>query len=423
MYTFISAVLRKKGYNQRFETVNLTNVKMSTLFNEYRDGYIELSNPSLTNHTFAKLTDIKAASTLIYADVVFPTWLSVQLNNTIFGSTVRPRVISGRISYSDAFQAGCRVRRVNAADLTGQNTYPTDMMPDAYLTKTIADYTLIQKHILTTVNGLCHVNIPVDKGILIKDAGLSLDEEQENHIGLISFENVGEIKQLTIKDNMILPSPDGKSYKQAVYLDIKKNLTGKSVMLSFLGRLFVADGVVEKINNGGGVRINTHKLDIVKMVLQSLGKLNLSKLELDERKYKAKTLKIEDILDDDVILEILKLSQTFIVIVDKPSLFTEKTALQYTALSGIYETETNPWLPYVDDNGIMYPYWKMTHKATYTTMYRLHLKDTFYREPLYETGGYQTSAVWINDNHTITPRTHYHIGHLLNIFAQDMIYD
>lgn len=423
MYTFISAVLRKKGHNQRFETVNLTNVKMSTLFNEYRDGYIELSNPSLTNHTFVKLTDLKAASNVIYADVVFPTWLSVQLNNTIFGSIVRPRVLSGRISYSDAFQAGCKIRRVNPSDLTGQNTYPLDMMPDAYLTKTIADYTLIQKYVLTTVNGLCHVNIPADKGILVRDAGLSIDEEQDSLIGLISFENVGEIRQLSIKDNMILPLPEGKSYKQAIYLDIKKNLTGKSVMLSFLGRLFVADGVIEKINNSGGIRINTYKLDIVKMILQSLGKLNLTSLDLDERKYKAKTLKIEDILDDNVILDILKLSQTFIVIVDKPSLLSEKVTLNYVSMPGFYETETRPQLPYIDDNGIMHPYWRMSYKATYTSIHRLHLKDTFYREPVYETGGYQTPATWINDNHDITPRVQYHIGRLLNIFSQEMIYD
>ncbi len=423
MYTFISAVLRKKGYNQRFETVNLTNVKMSTLFNEYRDGYIEISNPSLVNHTFVKLTDLKAASNLIYADVVFPTWLAVQLNNTIFGSIVKPTVTTGNISYSDAFQAGCTVRRVNPVDIRGVNTYPLDMMPDVYVSKAIANYSLMQTKVLTTVNGLCHVNIPIDKGILVRGAGLSLDEEQNNLIGLISFENLAEIHQLVIQPEMIQPLPTGKKLKQAIYLDIDKNLTGKSVMLSFLGRLFVADGVVEKINDQGGIRINTHRLDIIKMILQSINKINLSSLQLDERKYKAGTLKIENILDDEVITEILKLPQTFLIIVDKPNLFAEKTALNYTSMPGIYETETNPHLPYIDDNGFLQPYWKVTHSATYTKIHRLHLADTFYRDPLYETAGYLSTDAWINDNHQIKPRTQYHIGHLLNIFYQEMRYD
>lgn len=423
MYTFISAVLRKKGYNQRFETVNLTNVKMSTLFNDYRDGYIEISNPLLNNHTFVKLTDLKSASNLIYADVVFPTWLAVQLNNTIFGSIIKPKVTTGNISFSDAFQAGCKVRRVNPIDTKGTNTYPLGMMPDAYVSKVMADYKIMQKYVLTTVNGLLHVNIPADKGILVRSAGLSLDEEQQNFIGLISFENLAEIHQVSIQSEMVQPLPEGKSFKQAIYLDINKNLTGKSVMLSFMGRLFVADGVIEKINDQGALRINTYKIDIVKMILQSINKIDLTTLELDERKYKAKTLKIEDILDDSVISAIMQLPQTFLVIVDKPSLFKEMSALNYTSMPGIYETETNPRLPYVDDHGIMHPYWKITHNATYTKLHRVHLFDTFYRVPLYETAGYLTPAAWINDNFQIKPRMQYHVGHLLNIFYQEMKYD
>lgn len=423
MYTFISAVLRKKGYNKRFETVNLSNVKMSALFNDYRDGYIELSNPSLTNRIYVKLTDLKAAKNLIYVDVVFPTWLALQLNNTIFGSIIKPKLTTGSISYSDAFQAGCIVRRVNPSDIPGKNTYTLDMMPDVYLTKNIADYTLIQKYVLTTVNGLCHVNIPAAKGILIKGAGLSLDEEQDNLLGVLSFEKIAPIQQLSIKDTMIRPSPEGKSLKQAIYLDLNKNLTGKSLMISFMGRLFVADGVIEKINNKGACRINTYRIDILRLILQSIGKINLTKLDLDERKYKAKTLKIEDILDDDVVLEILKLPQTFIVIVDKPSLFVEKTALQYTSMPGFYETEKNNRLPYIDDHGILSPYWKISHKATYTTIHRLHLKDTFYRDPMYHTSGYLTPAAWINDNYVYHPRTQYHVGHLLDLYSQEMIYN
>ena len=194
MYTFISALLRKKGKNQRFQQVNLTNVKMSALYSTYRDGYIELSNPSLRNNIFVKLTDLKADGNLVYTDSFFPVWLSVQGNKTITGSVIKPKMFNNQIAFSDAVQAGCEIKRVRQSDLAGTTIYPPDMTPDVFLYKTLSDYTLMQRYILTTVNGLCHINIPAQRGILIKDAGKSLDIEQDNLIGIMSFENVGEIK-------------------------------------------------------------------------------------------------------------------------------------------------------------------------------------------------------------------------------------
>ena len=177
MYTFISALLRKKGKNQRFQQVNLTNVKMSTLYSTYRDGYIELSNPSLRNNIFVKLTDLKADGNLVYTDSFFPVWLSVQGNKTITGSVIKPKMFNNQITFSDAVQAGCEIKRVRQSDLAGKTVYPPDMTPDVFLYKTLSDYTLMQRYILTTVNGLCHINIPAQRGILIKDAGKSLDKD------------------------------------------------------------------------------------------------------------------------------------------------------------------------------------------------------------------------------------------------------
>lgn len=422
MYTFVSAFLRKKGKNQRFEAVNLTNVKMSKLYSDYRDGYIELANVSLRNNIFVQLNDLKAASNLNYTDSLFPTWLAVQGSTTIFGSKVKPKFYSGHISFADAIQAGCKLRRVRQSDLEGKNSYPLDMMPDVFLNKTLADYTLLQKYILTTVNGLCHLNIPAARGILVRDAGKTLDISQDNHIGLISFETIGEIEQVIIRDENIQPLPVGGSYRQAVYLDLDRDLTNKTVMFSFCGRLFVADDIIERINDHGGIRINMGKLDIFQIVQDSISQIDLSSLELDERMYKANSLKLSDVLDDDTVLALLKLSQTFFVIVDTPTLCKSKHALAFTRLPGIYERFANAKLPYIDDHGLMHSYWKMQHNGAYSTVFRYHLKDTFYRTPLNQTGGYQEPGNWLNNSHTFTPRTDYHTGHLLDIFYERLVY-
>lgn len=422
MYRFVSALLRKKGFNQRFTLVDLTNVKMSTLFKDYRDGYIELSHPSLRNNTFVELTALKSASNLNYNDAFFPTWLSLQGSVTILGVKSKPKLVSNQITYSDAIQAGCTLRRVRESDIAGKNTYPLDMMPDVYLNKTLADYKLLQDYVLTTVNGLCHLNIPAQRGILIRDAGKTLDVSQDNNVGIISFENIGKIQHVILKDENIVPAEEGRSYRQAVYIDLNKDLTGKSVMFSFCGRLFVDDEIVKRINNKGGIRLDIGKLDIFQIIQDSIGKIDLSSLKLDERMYKNNTLKIVDVLDDDVVYQMLKLTQTFFVIVDAPNLYTEKQTLVFPRQPGYYERFQNSKLPYIDDKGIMYPYWKMIHPGTYTTVYRFHVGDTFYRAPLAHTGGYHDPGTWLNSNYDIRPRTDFHTGHLLNIFVEALVY-
>lgn len=423
MYTFISALLRKKGKNQRFQQVNLTNVKMSALYSTYRDGYIELSNPSLRNNIFVKLTDLKADGNLVYTDSFFPVWLSVQGNKTITGSVIKPKMFNNQIAFSDAVQAGCEIKRVRQSDLAGTTIYPPDMTPDVFLYKTLSDYTLMQRYILTTVNGLCHINIPAQRGILIKDAGKSLDIEQDNLIGIMSFENVGEIKQMIITDNMLDPLEQGETYRKAVLLNLGANLKGKSLMFSFCGRLFVADDLIQRINDQGAVRINLHKLDIVQILHESLGKIDLSSLELDERLYKTRALKLGDVIDDDVILAMLKLTQTFFIIVDTPTLYKETIPLVDTRLPGIFEKYQNYKLPYISDTLMLQPYWKKIHVGAYTTVYRFHLKDTFYKSPLYRNGGYQNPGTWVHDNYEFTSRPEYNTGHLLNIFSEQLQYE
>lgn len=423
MYTFVSALLRKKGKNQRFQQVNLTSVKMSTLYSSYRDGYIELSNPSLRNNIFVKLTDLKAAGNLVYTDSFFPVWLSVQGNKAISGSVIKPKIYNNQITFSDAVQAGCEVKRVRQSDINGTTVYPPDMTPDVYLYKMLSDYTLMQRYILTVVNGLCHINIPVHRGILIKDAGKSLDIEQDNLIGIMSFENIGEIKQMIITDDMIDPLEEGETYRKAVVLNLGANLTGKSLMFSFCGRLFVADDIIERINQQGAVRLNMHKIDILQIVHESLGKIDLSTLQLDERLYKTGATKIADVLDDETVLAMLKLTQTFFVIVDAPTLYSETIPLVDTRLPGVFEKYQNYKLPYISDNKMIHPYWKKIHVGAYTTVYRFHLKDTFYTSPLYRNGGYHEPGTWLHDNYEFTPRTEYQTGQLLNIFSEQLQYE
>lgn len=423
MYRYESSILRERGLNSPYVSVDLTKVKMQELFDKYQDGFIELSNPSLSKNVFVKLTDLRQQE-LPFTNVLFPAWLGTIGNKTLFGTTYPPRLIEKEIRSADAIQSGFDVRLSHPRDPFGTGAYPMADLRDAYIEKLVPQLDLIQKRTLTTVNGLLHINIPGSRGLIVKEAGRSLAIEGDNHIGLISFENIGDVKQIKITKEMIAPIPENydSTYREGFYIDIGEDLRNKSVMFVFCGRLFVTSDIVQRVNDDGVMRVNLYLLDILQIILESKAKIDLSSLELDERIYMKGAVNIKEIIDNDVIMAMLLLMQSFFVIVDAPRLIYERISIDQPKLPGIFESTNPVTLPYITSSGILYPYWKITHKATYHTLRRLHLKDTFYRSPLWRTNGLMTGEEWVNNLDQIRS-VDYETGQLLSIRTQHLIQD
>lgn len=421
MYRYESSILRERGLNSPYVSVDLTKVKLQELFDNYQDGFIELSEPSLTKHVWVSLVDLRQQA-LPFTNVLFPTWLTTIGNKTIFGSTVAPRLVEKEIRTSDAMQAGFDFRLAHPRDPFGEGPYPRADLRDVYIEKRIPQLDLIQKRTITTVNGLCHINVPGSRGLIIKEGGRSAAIEGDGHLGIISFENIGDIKQVKILKEMILPTDPEKdvTHREGFYIDIDQDLEGKSVLFIFCGRIYSSGEIVQRVNDQGVMRINLYKLDILQLILESKAKIDMSSLNLDERMYMKGAINIKEIIDDEVIIAMLLLMQSFFVIVDAPRLLEERISITQPKLPGIFESTNPVTLPYVTASGILYPYWKVTHKAHYHTLRRLHLKDTFYRSPLYRTNGLSEGEEWVNNLDEIR-KVEYETGQLLSIKTQYLV--
>lgn len=416
MYSYVESILREKATNSGYENVDISAVKMYDLFDIYRDGYIELSNPSLTKNVFVKLDDLRRTD-LPITDVTFNTWLGTIGNRTIYGSHDKPTLIKNSITASDAVQAGFSLKRIHPNDLNGTYEYPPEDMTDLFIRKVVSNINPVQNQTLTTVNGLLHINLPASSGLIVKGGGKSLEIEQDNHVGVISFETIGNIEQIPIRRNMMDDPDEIRGYRGAIYINLNRTLTNKSLLFSFCGRLYGLDGLIEKVNNQGVIRLNMHKLDLVDIILESKHKIDLSSLDLDERVYMSGALKIEDVIDNDVIVAMMELLQTFIILVDAPGLVKRLHTANRTSMPGFFELYYTTNLPYISSKGIMNPYWKIVHPERYITVRRLHLKDTFYRTPVSKTAGDLSETEWVNDVEEIT-NLEYEIGHLLEITSE-----
>jgi hypothetical protein len=89
---------------------------------------------------------------------------------------------------------------------------------------------------LTSVNGLFHINIPHGNGLLIKGGGTSFNLEQDNLVGVLSFETVADIEQVVMRKEMFNVSTTMTPYRKAIYINLRKDLRNKSIILSLAGR-------------------------------------------------------------------------------------------------------------------------------------------------------------------------------------------
>lgn len=423
MYSFVSSLIREKGSNQPYRNVDLSRTRLSEINRKYRDGYIELSNPQLKNNTHVSLADLQSASNLVYADLPFNDWLAVQGKTTIFATvTDKPTLKETVASFSDAVQADFILRRVNPMDVKETNTYTSDQLSDIYAIKDVGDQSLLHRKTLTSVNGLFHLNIPSGSGILIKGGGTSFNIEQENHVGVLSFEGIGDVEQVVMRENMFTPATPHTQYRKAVYLNIRKDLRDKSIFLSLAGRLFIANDLIDIINFDGSIRLNLYKLDLFRIIQESMGKIDLKDLKLDQRIYHGEALTPENCTDNSTVVALLQLLQSFLVVVDTPNLITDKMALMYPNSPGFYETYHNAKLPYVDDYGVMHSYWKVIHRQKYQDVIRFHLKNTNYTNPVHDTTGYRDPEFRYSKQYQYREHRQFSIGHLLKIISQEIIF-
>lgn len=419
MYKLESALLLKNRSTTGYEKVNIASIKMHDLLSQYVGGYIELTNPGLRRPVYVTPTDI-VNSNLPITNVTFNQWLKNIGDRTIPGSNDKPELVTGEVAFIDVFQGGYDVQRVHPQPYVGDSTYPSDQLTAVEIIKGVADITPLQKRCLTTVNGLLHINTPTQLGIMIHGAGTTSDISFENHLGLISFEKIGDVSQVPITLKMI--SEPNKIYgaKAGLLVNLKKNLKGKTVLFSLGGMLIGLNGEITKMNDSGLIRVNLELLNMVEVIRTVKQIVDTSSLELDKTVTKFGAVHLGDIrTDDDIILALMTLEQSFAIIVDAPILYAEPHTPNTTLLLGTKELMRYTNLPYISDKGLLLSYWRVFYPDDYNVVRRLFLQDTIYRNPVYRTGEGEEYQGFVNDIEEIT-NPDLEIGKLLLIKSETL---
>lgn len=383
MYRFVSSYLKPRGAANAYENIDISLQTIEYIQKQYIDGYIELSNPTLTDNIFITIQEFRELKLPHRLNQTFEYWLAYIKNATIHGTEDRPNYTTSLVRSRNIVQSGYTF---NLCKRTLDPNAPIAIgdMNDLYIYRFGVPLETLRKRSLVTVNGYLHPHVPYYDGIAVVGGGSQHKLIGELTVGLLSFASVADLQMVPITEDKITRYQPGVPYSNKVVLDLGRDLRNKSVIVVIGGFPLISSPLVSIVGDESGVvTIDTRTFDIVRHVNNSVGDVNLESCGIvtpDPIKG-IPPLSANYLRSDIFMLKYLTLPQSFVVIVDTPTLVVEKTSVPPSGLPARHITMSEPNLPIMDSDGRILEYWIAPQNGPYAVMTR----NNYYKQYLYET--------------------------------------
>lgn len=328
---------------------------------EKGDCYLTLTNVASLNTYLLNLVD---AADLIYnksPDITITQWLIAIGDTTLPVTIIDPTkfgIKKNLVKYNDLINAQYDPQLAHPTIGVGTEL-PYSELTDLRVTKTGADYLKVVRNCLFTVNGLLHIADHSTTGIRVTDGGRSVQHANANQLGMISFQQLGQIKCLPVTKEMIKPlTPDAKlkdGFSISFGQDI--DLSNKVVMLS-LGGILHHSNQYYQLQGDHSMIVEWWKVPFRRRYFDTKAFIDLTSFNntIDRNPAHHDTLDITKALSDESITAYMELSQTFVILLDAKSMYWSMDEVEQTDLPGRYYTYARPSAPLLLDNGFLVEY-------------------------------------------------------------------
>lgn len=418
MYQYVKSFLKPVGVNQSHQDINVSLMTLGSIYKNFIDGYIELSNTAIDGNVFLSIDDLKSCDLPKRDNLTFEYWLSYIGNRSLPTTDTRVEYTTKKISHRDALQAGYELMTCSR-DAHYDANLPQSEKKDLYLTKSTGAIGLLRTRSLISVNGHLHPHRSYYRGICVLGGGESTPPTGNFLCSITSFATIGDVSFVPFTQSMIHRYAPATPYSQQTIIDTAVDLSDKTVMLSLGGVLVTSGNLIEVVNPESGIiKLNLSRFDIVDAIYQSVGKINLESLGILDENSLANNYRFARamLLSDEVVLKYLQLVQTFLIVIDNPNVQITKEPVSRTGIAGKFEVQFNPTLPLIDDTGRIVEYWT---DAQNNGWYILHTNSRWYKKRIIETKPVESivalnQSMAVNDYYEIAPQ-------FLSIVAQDPI--
>lgn len=355
MYQLVSALAKPRGRNGRWLEVDLSQIPLSQIYVDYSKAILILSNDMLSQRVSLDIEDIRDQAVMV--SLTPNAWFATLGNKSLPTSNTIPELKVSTVKYSDAWYSNYNVQLADRiahpnADL------PNSEKEDLLVTRANTDYELFYKNCLVTVNGLVHRTQLSGYGIYVDDGATSMRLANDNQIGIISFREVAEIEIVPIKKEMIYRNHPDLQLGQRAYVNLDRDLNGKTVLLVLGGYLHLLDNAYRCVGDSM-MMIDFAYVPLAQRYYHSKRLIDLSSMGLSTVETNPELVSVPELFGDPAIEAYLTLSQSFFVIVDTPELFVERHKLENTKLPGRFISNLDPIFPLENGLGQISEYWKI----------------------------------------------------------------
>jgi hypothetical protein len=362
MYTCERALVRRYGVNQRLIETQVNHAPLRELLTDYAVVHLILSNPVFATEVSLNLADVSDIIFKLNPSTTVDAWLEANGNKTLPISETVVKATAGVVKYRDLLVAKYDVQKVHPWSGDGNLLLDAELT-DLRVTREGCDYKELYEHGLFTVNGLCHITDYSSRGVVIKGGGRSIHYANRNQLGLHSFLSVGKMSFHPITDEMIRPiGKDSMNndypLRRGVLLSMPDiDLTDKVVLISMMGILHFNN---EKYSVRGDhdIMLEWWKLPLMDMFYNVKPFIDMSSVEehLDTPSIHGDAMDMNRVNSDAAVRAILKLPQSFIILLEAENFFCDRIGLEQTGLAGRYTYHAQPKYPLQLENGFLPEY-------------------------------------------------------------------
>lgn len=364
MYTIVKAEGIKNVIQSRWGDIDVSTIAVSELYIQYRMVYLTLTAVFLPDPIYVDMDVFRAKYNSFGGTVedmltdngsaTFPTIDEIPVKQTKY------------IHYSDMFRAGYDI------DLTGRNAHPSALIPEIdKIDLRIArlnpptDMLDLYQHCLITVNGFFHLTDTDGEYLYVYEGGKSNYKSRRNQIGMISFKEIGKVKQVPITKEMLYRQQGQSSYHDKTYIQLNEDVTNKTVLLVLGGYLIFPEPTVFYPTGNDSYALSLGRLPLIERYYESFDAIDYTSLGIEHSSTNKSHINIAQFYSDQVIEKYLTMSQSFFVIIDTPEIFINKHYVQKTPIQGVYINGEKPDYPLVLGRGRMPEYWYRKENGQY----------------------------------------------------------
>ena len=408
-YLIISSIGKVIDSQAQWEQIDLTKYSVETLYRRYSTIRATLQNP-YTKETGSVVVDDYSYS--VPSGKTFKDYLDSIGDKALPLGKLSTVISKKGLLYREALSNKFKVVPVITGSLPDGDFSYKYKYSDLFITKNGVDPVDLYKHSLITVNGFVHATDANSTGLWVTDGYKTIRKRKKQCIGVISFENLGELKQIPITDSMVNKlNEDIRLYDECI-IDIGEDCSQKTIILILGGYLHVLDYDVFTQISDTAIKLKFENTNLLERVHASREDLDFDE-DLFDKTYGDSNVHLAYLQSDTFLRKYLTSTHSFIVLLDNPEVFKDITYPQQRGIPNNYLSDTKPVLPLRTILGKFEEYVTVKDYDKYT----IETADCQYRPRLYNFSMPLSTDSYFNDATRPTNRRRIPVAYFFNLIS------